>query len=567
MSLVWSAAVLCSAALVSLFYLFFSGRTLAFSDAPPSREQDEKQKRRRSTAALQIKRAAQMSTPFDHLLVDPDEDTLARALEEASRSSGARVNWRHILDKMASSAEGRSQLERDSPASGNTYYLAVAWWTDHQSGRHVRVCGGNLAERRHPHYSRMDEDTRPPLWHVYPEHVYSVHRAGEEPVWLASCTCGVTGRPEALAWMGPCCGPCHDRREEGEVLPFAARPTILDQQDGPICSLAFSPDGNTLAVSSKGRRLYLYDLRDGSSEWLYSSSTDYAEHDDLRPLVFSPNGQFLAAGEHDVWSARIWRLDQTEDNSEVLFTNEYRVETLVFSPDSRQLAAVTSMHALVIWRQLGGEWHDQEYSQEETVFSVDFSPDGSTVALGGHSGRVTLMDFPRWKVLRRLAPEGGRGEDVLFLHYTPTGSDLVAVTATDTEAHFHDVLLDPSGAASSGDAIGRDTEAFPVSEAWKLRLWDLATRHERDWAPIPIISALAMAPDGRYLAWIVHDSHFSPAEVTIWDIDEWRDAGRLEWNAEDDLRELAFSPDGQTLAIGSASGVVKLVPWKLLLEG
>jgi hypothetical protein len=54
--------------------------------------------------------------------------------------------------------------------------------------------------------------------------------------------------------------------------------------------------------------------------------------------------------------------------------------------------------------------------------------------------------------------------------------------------------------------------------------------------------------------------------VTIWDVDVWQVAGRLEWNTEDDLRELAFSPDGQTLAIGSGSGVVKLVPWRLLLE-
>jgi WD40 repeat protein len=482
-----------------------------------------------------------MSTPFDHLLVDPDEDTLARALEEASRASGARVNWRPILGEMASSAEGRSQLERESPASGNTHYLAVAWWTDHQGGRHVRVCGGNLAERRHPHYSRMDEDTRPPLWHVYPEHVYRVHRAGAKPVWLASCGCGVTGRPETLAWMGPCCGPCHDRREEGEVLPFAARPTILDQQDGPICSLAFSPDGSTLAVSSRGRRLYLYDLRDGSSEWQYASSTDYADHEDLRPLVFSPDGRFLAAGEHDVWSARVWRLEQTEDNSEVLFTSEFQIEALAFSPDSRQLAAVTSAHGLFIWQQLGGEWHDQEYSQDEPVHSVDFSPDGTTLALGDDSGSVTLMDFPRWKVIRRLVPEAARDDDVLYLHYTSDGMRLLALTG--------------------------DTEAAPESESWKLWLWDLTTPSERERASIPVLSAVAMSPDGRYLAWIVHDSHSSPAEVTFWDLEDWQDAGRLVWNTEDDLRELAFSPDGQTLAVGSASGVVKLVPWRLLLEG
>jgi WD40 repeat protein len=484
-----------------------------------------------------------MSAPFDRLLVDPNEGTLTLALEEASRWSGVTANWQSILDEIASNSEGRSQLEHRNSVNGHTSYVAVAWWTDHRGGRHVRIGAGNLAEGRHLHYSRMDEDTRPPLWHVYPEHVYRVDRGGQDTVWVASCACGATGRPEALAWMGPCCGPCHDRREEGEVLPFGARPTILDQQDGPICSLAFSPDGSTLAVSSRGRRLYLYDLRDGSSEGLYSSSTDYAMHEDLRPLLFSPDGRFLVVGEHDVWSARIWRLDQTENNSEELFTNDSRIEALVFSPDSRQLAAVTNVDGLFLWRHLGGEWRDQEYGTDQEVKSADFSPDGKTLALGGYSGEVILIESSTWKVVNRLIPRAAaRNDAALYLHFTSAGTGLVAITRDI------DVLGDPE------------------SEAWKLRQWDLTTRREQDWAHIPILSALAMSPDCRYLAWIVHNGHSSPAEVTIWDIDDWRNAGWLEWNSEDDLRELAFSHDGQTLAIGSASGVVKLVPWQLLLE-
>ncbi len=486
-----------------------------------------------------------MSTPFNRLLVDPDETTLVRTLEEAIHSSSMRIlagqDRSPILEKLSRKPAGRSQIECSLPDRHDTSYLTVSWWTDHRGGKHVRVCGGNIADGRHPHYSQMDEDTRPPLWHVYPEHVYHMHRAGNAPVWLASCACGATGRPETLAWMGPCCGPCHDRRQDGDVVPGSDRPTILDQQDGTICSLAFSPDGNTLAVSAAGRHLYLYDFRDGSSDLLYSSEREKEEDEELRPVLFSPDGQSLVAGEHDIWSARVWYLEQTDFHcAAMLFANDYRVEALAFSPDSRQLAAVTSVNGLIIWRHLDGEWHDQEYSQEETVNSVDFSPDGKSLALGGVSGEVIVIDFPTWKVAKRLVPAGARDEDVLFLHFTPTGTGLVAITG--------------------------NTEAVPASEVWTLRLWDLTTRGEQVWAHIPVLSALAMSPDGRYLAWIVHDRHFSPAEVTIWDLHLMRAAGWLEWNTEDDLRELAFSPDGQTLAIGSDSGIVKLLPWRLLLE-
>ncbi len=480
---------------------------------------------------------------YDRLLVDPDESRLVLALRDAGQNAGiaqerfTRKPLVNILDEMESNTEGLLQMEQRESGPGDTRYLCVAWWTDYRGIRHVRVCGGNLAEGRHLHYCRTDVDSRPPLWHVYPEHVYRVHR---DPFWLASCSCGATGPPGTLGWMGPCCGPCHDRQEEGEVLPFATRRTILDQQAGPICSLAFSPDGNTLAVSSAGRLVHLHDLRDGKSEWLYSSSTDYAVQEELRPVLFSPDGRFLAAGEHDVWSVRVWSLEQSDGGGEELFTNESRVQALVFSPDSRHLAAVTSGNQLFIWRHLGREWHDQEYSQDEGVASVDFSPDGQTLALGGFSGTVILRDLATWKETRRLLTGAQRDEEVFFIQYTPDGLSLVLITGSSEVGHW-------------------------MRNSIQLRLWNLERPYEVEYANIPIISSGALSPDGRFLAWIAHDDQNSPAEVTFWDLDDWRVAGWLEWNSEDDLRELAFSPDGETLAIGSASGVVKLVPWRLLM--
>jgi WD40 repeat protein len=96
-------------------------------------------------------------------------------------------------------------------------------------------------------------------------------------------------------------------------------------------------------------------------------------------------------------------------------------------------------------------------------------------------------------------------------------------------------------------------------------LWDLAWRKQKRSLQLPVLSAAALSPDGRYLAWVSHDPKHSPAAIDFHDLEKWEPAGSVEWDLEDDVRDLAFSPDGQTLATGSWEGVVKLIPWRLLL--
>ena len=106
-----------------------------------------------------------------------------------------------------------------------------------------------------------------------------------------------------------------------------------------------------------------------------------------------------------------------------------------------------------------------------------------------------------------------------------------------------------------------------IHSGWRLRIWDLTTRRQTHVTDLPVyIRVAALSPDGRYLAYVVHDEQHSPGEILFWDIEFWTSAGRLEWNLEDAIMDLAFSPEGQTLATISQAGVVKLWPWRLLLR-
>src|SRR5262245_15643038 len=184
-----------------------------------------------------------MRDPFDRLLLHPPPAQLADALDQASGnvpSTESTRRWRPILDECATTAEGRSQLEHISYGPGGVRFLSVAWWADHQGRKLVRVCGGLSQWGPQRHYSRMDRDLRPPVWHVGPKRVYRVRRPGGEPEWLACCACGEVGPPAKLAWTGERCGGCHDRREEGQAVEEAL--TLFDV-GWPIFGLALSPDG------------------------------------------------------------------------------------------------------------------------------------------------------------------------------------------------------------------------------------------------------------------------------------------------------------------------------------
>jgi energy-coupling factor transporter ATP-binding protein EcfA2 len=86
-----------------------------------------------------------------------------------------------------------------------------------------------------------------------------------------------------------------------------AKPRPFVRHDGAIFSLAFSPDGGTIATASEDRTLRLSDLATGKVEVLRGHKNG------IWSLAFTPSGHQIASGSSDS-TARIWNIEPADSD-------------------------------------------------------------------------------------------------------------------------------------------------------------------------------------------------------------------------------------------------------------
>ncbi|MHC4180595.1 MAG: WD40 repeat domain-containing protein, partial [Planctomycetota bacterium] len=74
-----------------------------------------------------------------------------------------------------------------------------------------------------------------------------------------------------------------------------------------VLSLAFSPDGKTLASGAGDRSVKLWDVATGEQRATLKGHVDW-----VASVAFSPNGKILASSSHDK-TIRLWRAASEED--------------------------------------------------------------------------------------------------------------------------------------------------------------------------------------------------------------------------------------------------------------
>src|SRR5262249_38615075 len=173
--------------------------------------------------------------------------------------------------------------------------------------------------------------------------------------------------------------------------PVLLRPSqSLKQHTAGVQTLAFSPDGKTLASGGFDRIILLWDTQTWKPREPLEGHTREVTY-----LAFSPDGRQLAsvASGPDSCAVRLWDVASGQPAGGLGGPVKEVMLGLAWSPDGRALACGGLDRSLYLWDVAARkEKHVIPGVTEHFVRGVSFSPDGRWVVTGGGTGSTQLWD-------------------------------------------------------------------------------------------------------------------------------------------------------------------------------
>ncbi|WP_345071106.1 Hsp70 family protein [Phytohabitans flavus] len=325
------------------------------------------------------------------------------------------------------------------------------------------------------------------------------------------------GRPEATRTQGPTSQP-------SASASAGSGGSVSDRLVAPALAVVFNPrDDNMLAAGGEDRVVRLWDVR---KREVAAELRGYGG--DVYHLAFSPDGRYLAvAGEvADVWLWDVRRRQRVAALKHPTDRGWAGVSDVAFSPDGKTLATVGADSRIRLWdvgtrRQKGGPLTGYPYYADR----LSWSPDGTRLAfrdmLAPDDG-VVIWDPVNRRQISQIKPPRTNSNALAF-------SPKAALIAIPVEV--------PSG--------GTVAQSVPETQLWDSAKGRKVASLRGSGGPVQF------SADGRLLA-------TGYRGLRVWDVSTRQlvaDPMPIEKHVEEIAQDLAFSPDGKTLAVARKTEV------------
>jgi WD40 repeat protein/serine/threonine protein kinase len=337
----------------------------------------------------------------------------------------------------------------------------------------------------------------------------------------------------------------------------------LTGHTGGIYSIAISPDGKIIASASADESVRLWDTDTGQP----IGDPLLGHTDAVWSIAFSPDGKKLASAGADM-RIILWDIDSRQPIGEPLTGHEDIVYSLAFNLDGTLLASGSGDSTIRLWDTATGDAVGEPLIAPNWVLSLAFSPSTGLLASTGADSRVTFWDTLTGDVLTAL--ESGHQRFVRSLTFSSDGQ-YFATAGQDGTVRVWDAL--------SGDEIGQPFSGH-TSAVWsaaflpdsnmvasagadgKIIVWNLDSRQSLAsplFAHGDSVLSVAFSPDGKYIASGGGNLSNNAADNTVrlWDV-ETGEVEQTHSGHERYISDVAFSPDGHTIASASADQTIHL---------
>ncbi len=280
---------------------------------------------------------------------------------------------------------------------------------------------------------------------------------------------------------------------------FIFEKMLKGNPDGVLSFVAFSPDGNYLAINSNDDTIKIRKVSSGKLIHTLTGNFDRIDS------VFSPDGNYFASGSLFVDNTiKIWEVN-SGNLIHTLTGHSHYVRSVAFSADGNYLASGSIDDIIKIWEVSSGNLIHTLTGHSSSVESLAFSADGNYLASANSDKTVKIWEVNSGNLIHTLT---GHSYPVESLAFSPDGNYLATGSGDNTikiwEVSSGNLIHTLTGHSGTvyGVAFSPDGDYLASASVDTIKIWEVSSGKlirtlTAAWASV--IDSVAFSPDGNYL--------------------------------------------------------------------